>query len=421
MRLKFQLIRIKSMFSTRTPGVILGTAILAALLIASFRTPRFSSENELSVLMEPDGTGVWRELIAAFNESHPNRPVRLVEGPPATNTREDMYSTAFLGGRSSYDIVYCDVIWVPKFAAAGWLLDLSDRLSPDDRVDFLDADIQAGTYQGGLYRIPAFTDAGVLYYRSDLIAQAPQTFEEFLEAASIPRDDNQWGFVWQGKQYEGLVTNYLEILWGYGGDWINADRQVLLESPEALQALRFLKSAVGTISPPGVTTYTEEDTRTIFQNGRAIFLRNWLYVWSLVGRPESDVRGRVGFVPMVHAPGKSSAASLGGWGFAVSRLSPNREAAWEFVKFITGPEQLRAVSARTGLIPARSSLVPEQFRAIVRSARPRPPIPEYAPASDILQRWLSAALSGAVEPEEALHSAARETRALLGGPVVVER
>ena len=101
------------MFLTRTPGVILGTAILAALLIASFRTPRFSSENELSVLMEPDGTGVWRELIAAFNESHPNRPVRLVEGPPATNTREDMYSTAFLGGRSSYDFVYCDVIWVP--------------------------------------------------------------------------------------------------------------------------------------------------------------------------------------------------------------------------------------------------------------------------------------------------------------------
>ena len=116
--------------------------------------------------MEPDGNGVWHRLLDRFNQRHPDTPVRLVEGPASTDTREDMYSTAFLAGSGGYDIVYCDVVWVPKFAAAGWLLDLSDRWSPEERNEFLTADLDAGIYKGHLYRIPAFTDAGVLYYRT---------------------------------------------------------------------------------------------------------------------------------------------------------------------------------------------------------------------------------------------------------------
>src|SRR5215468_6713505 len=144
------------MFLTRTPGKILGLIILALLLAVSLRISRSSDRGELSVLMEPDGTGVWRSIIDRFNTAHPETPVRLVEGPPSTDAREDMYSTAFLAGQSGYDIVYCDVIWIPKFAAAGWLLDLTDRISAADRGDFLPADLEAGRYGGRLYRLPAF-------------------------------------------------------------------------------------------------------------------------------------------------------------------------------------------------------------------------------------------------------------------------
>jgi multiple sugar transport system substrate-binding protein len=145
-----------------------------------------------------------------------------------------------------------------------------------------------------------------------------------------------------------------------------------------------------------------------------VFLRNWFYVWALVNRADSAVKGKVAFVPMVHAHGGKSAATLGGWGFAISRLSDNPEAAWSFVEFATRPEQLQELYVKAGRIPARRSLVPPEFRDIVGSARPRPRIPEYAQASDILQRWLSAALAGSVAPEEALRQAARETRAVLG-------
>src|SRR5262249_41989189 len=152
------------MFSIISPAKILGLIfVLAVLLFASFRVPRAGNQGELLLLMEPDGTGVWRDIIGAFNDGRPQTPVRLVEGPPSTDARENMYSTRFLAGGSGCDIVYWYVVWVPNFAAAGWLLDLTARLSPADRDDFLPADLGGGTYNDRLYRIPAFTDAGLLF------------------------------------------------------------------------------------------------------------------------------------------------------------------------------------------------------------------------------------------------------------------
>ncbi|MBI2822905.1 MAG: ABC transporter substrate-binding protein [Acidobacteria bacterium] len=403
------------MFSTKKPAKICFTTAIAALFLVSLRGPASERRGDLSLLMEPDGTGVWRHLMGEFQKANPGLSVRLVEGPPATNTREDMYSTAFLSGEAGYDIVYCDVIWVPKFAAAGWLRDLSGRLSAEDRADFLPVDLQAGSYRGRLYRIPAFADAGLLYYRKDLVGEPPETFQDLMAISLEMKNRDRWGFLWQGKQYEGLVTVYLEVLWGYGGDWIDAaSRRVLLESPEAVQALEFLKSTLGTISPPGVTTYIEEDTRNLFQNGHAVFLRNWPYVLTLMRQSQAPIAAQTAFVPMVHAPGKSSAATLGGWGFAISQFCPDPEGAWKLVEFLTRKEQLDAVRRRMGRIPSRRSLIPREFLPILSRARMRPPIPEYAPASDILQRWLSAALIGRVSPEEAVREAARETRLLLG-------
>jgi multiple sugar transport system substrate-binding protein len=364
--------------------------------------------------MEPDGTGVWHELISEFNHEVPEVRVRLVEGPPSTNAREDLYSTAFLSGKSSFDIVYCDVIWLAKFAAAGWLLDLTTRLSSEDRQDFLAADLKAGSYQGRLYRVPAFTDEGLLYYRKDLVPVAPRTFAELARSAREFQTKERWGFLWQGKQYEGLITVFLEVLWGYGGDWIEADTlEVRIGERKAVEALRFLKGTIGDISPPGVTGYSEEDTRLLFQSGRAVFLRNWPYVWTLMQRGDAPVAGKVAFASMVHAPDQSGAATLGGWGFAISSFCSSPESAWRFVEFITRPRQLTQVRQRVGLIPARKSLLPEEFKPIMKSVRARPTIASYAQASDILQRWVSAALTGRVSCERALKEAARETRLLL--------
>jgi multiple sugar transport system substrate-binding protein len=401
------------MYSMRLPAKVLTLALLTVLVGLSLR-PHGSEAGALTVLMEPDGTGVWRDLFAQFKAKNPGIAVTFVEGPPATNTREDMYSTAFLSGQGGFDVIYSDVVWIPKFAAAGWLMDLSDRLSLSDRQDFLPADIRGGSYQGRLYRVPAFTDAGLLYYRKDLVGSAPSTFEELMRDAQQYRNQDRWGFVWQGKQYEGLVTVFLEVLWGYGGEWIDPEtRTVHLDEPQASEALRFLTGSVGGISPPGVTTYIEEDTRSIFQNGRSVFLRNWMYVWRLLDQSTALEKEQVGFAPMPHSPAGRSAAALGGWGFAISRFTQSSGSAWRLVEFLTRPESLAQVRDRMGRVPARRSQVPAEFLPVLLNARPRPPIPEYAQASDILQRSLSAALTGRVSPDDALAEAAIQTRLLL--------
>lgn len=392
---------------------ILSTGFLVGLVGLSLRQPADNS-GTLSILMEPDATGVWRDLFHQFEQKNPGIRVQFVEGPPATNAREDMYSTAFLAGRGSFDVVYADVVWIPKFAAAGWLTDLSDRISDDDRRDFLPADVEGSTYRGRLYRMPALTDAGLLYYRADLLDRPPDTFAELLANARRLQNADRWGFVWQGKQYEGLVTCFLEILWGHGGEWIDPEtREVRLAEPAAIDALRFMIDLIGSVSPPGTTTYTEEETRTIFRNGRSVFLRNWLYVWGLADQEGGIRRDRMAFAPMVHSPGKQSFATLGGWGFAISRFTKDPEGAWRLVEFLTRPESLEQVRDRMGRVSARRSQVPADLLPILLKARPRPAIPEYAQASDILQRSLSAALTGRTSPTEALSQATMETRLLL--------
>jgi trehalose/maltose transport system substrate-binding protein len=402
-----------SMSSKKTLARTCAFIAIIGLFGLSLRGPERRS-SDLSVLMEPDGTGVWHDLFGEFHRVHPELRVDLVEGPAPTDAREDMYSTSFLSEAAGYDIVYGDATWTPKLAAADWLLDLTSRVSPADREDFLPAALQAGSYKGRLYRIPAFTDAGILYYRKDLAPQPPETFDDLKRMANELKTANRAGFLWQGKQYEGLVTVYLEVLRGFGGEWIDQEtREVFLDRPEALRALGFLKGAVGGISPAAVTTYGEEETRIPFQNGRAVFLRNWPYVWTLMKDTPLRNQGQVGMAPVVHAPGVESAGTLGGWGFAISRFARNPEAAWQLVDFLTRPEQLRKLQSRMGVIPARRSLTPPEFIPILATARARPSIPEYAQASDILQRWVSAVLSGRVAPERALAEAARETRHLL--------
>jgi len=406
---------------------IAGWIIAIALALTGCGDPSSSPADEtvvLSVLMEPDGRGAWRALFDRFEEEHPGVRVNLVEGPASTDTREDLYVNALLSGSGDFDLVYADVIWVPKFAAAGWLEDLRDYW--DEWDSFVPASVEGGTYKGGIYRVPTQLNGGLLYYRKDLLeeigADPPQTFAEMAAISKTLQAAGRWGYVWQGKQYEGLVCNYLEILRGFGGFWIDPETEKIgLNSPAAVDALAFLCDAVGTISPPGVTTYAEEDSRLLFQSGGAVFLRNWPYVYKLMAVEQSPMFENVGIAPMPANPGGESAATLGGAGFAIVKSSPVKNVAWALIEFVASPESVRFMNEKIGLQPARRNFYEEStdpmqqaLYEVLQRTTPRPPIPQYAQASDILQRRLSAAITGQMSPADALAAATRETELLLG-------
>lgn len=374
---------------------------------------------------------LWQPVIEEFERSHPGITVQLVEAPSSSNLTEDLYTSSFILGDGTYDLVYGDIAWVPKFAAAGWLQDLSGRLSATEAADFLVGDLAGGRYKNGLYRLPFRSDAGMLYYRTDLLEQAgltpPQTFQELLDAAKILQAQGiPWGYVWQGRQYEGLAAMFVEVLAGYGGFWIDPGTGVVgLDRPQAIAALRFLQDTLTQgVVPPGVTSYQEEETRRLFQNGEVAFLRNWPYVWPLAQGEDSPIRGKIGIQPMVDVQGNTGRGCLGGWGWSIARTSPHGDAAWELIEFLSSAPIQKRIALESGYLPTRRSLYqdPEllakypHFRsmlAVLENTTLRPPVPQYAQASDILQRYLSAALTGQTSARGAMQSAAEETRRLL--------
>ncbi|HZZ42890.1 MAG TPA: ABC transporter substrate-binding protein [Tepidisphaeraceae bacterium] len=383
---------------------------------------------ELSILFAPDSTGVWRSLCADFEKQHPNIHVNLIEGTASTNGREDQYVTSFLSGQSPYDVIYADVTWVPKFAAGGWLEDLTDRWPADNWARFIPGVIEGSKYKGRIYRVPFDIGAGMLYYRKDLLDAAgekpPETFDDLVRISKeLQHPPSLWGFAWQGQQYEGLVCDYIEILKGFGGDWIDpATNAVGLDQPAAIQATTFLRDCMGKygISPPGVATYDEEPSRQLFNAGRAVFMRNWPYAWVKAQAADSPIKGKIGITRVPMTPGGAHASTLGGYGFSISKSSPHKDQAWLLVQFLTQLPQAKQVYLNTGTLIAQKAFYDDnpdpaiqQMYQVFQTTVPRPMTPQYAQASDILQRHLSAALTGLESPEDAMKEAAKETRLLL--------
>lgn len=379
-------------------------------------------------LANPDVGGFSKAIIERFEKANPGIKVDMIEGPSSSDARENMYSTAFMAKDDAYDLAYVDVAWLPKFAAQGWLRPIDDLLPPEKAAEFLPGDVAGSTYQSKLYRVPVQSDGGMLYYRKDLLAAegipVPRTWEELARAALALQTPQRAGFVFQGKQYEGLVCAFLEVVWGFGGDLLDAKGQVLIDSPQSVAALQAMVDGIyeRKFIPQAVLTYQEEEARNVFQEGRAVFMRNWPYAWNLMQKEGSPVRGKIGIVPMVAGPGGKGAATLGGWGFSISAFSRHPREAFKLAEFFASPESQKLAFMQGGILPTRKALYtdPEVLRVaphmkdlgrVLAGARPRPVHPRWPRMSDALQIHVSSALSGQETPAEALAAAAREIRA----------
>ncbi|MEB3214987.1 MAG: ABC transporter substrate-binding protein [Nostocales cyanobacterium 94392] len=409
-------------------------AVIFGIVFLSIQPAKTQQPVVLNLLMTAPDAQPWRQgIIKDFEAKNPGIRINIIEGPNATNLLEDLYTSAFILGDSPYDLVNMDVIWTPKFAAANWLLDLTDKITQQELAAFSRLDVEGRRYKGKLYAIPMRSDVGMLYYREDLLKEAgfnpPESFDDLVKISQSLQEKGKvnWGYIWQGKQYEGLSAMFVEILEGFGGYWVNPETlEVGLDQPETLAAIEFLKNTIQIgISPPGVTTYQEEETRRIFQNGNSAFLRNWPYVWSLANTESSPIDGKIAIKPMVHTKNVNSGACLGGWALGISQSSKHPEEAWKAISYFTSEEAQRKFVLEAGFVPSRRSLFldpqivakyphyPELLK-VVDQAVLRPPIAQYAQTSDILQRYLSAALTSRMTPEAAMKNAASETRQLLG-------
>lgn len=375
------------------------------------------------------GTGMLGDLLREFELRNPGVKVREELLPSSTDQQHQFYAMNLESERTPFDLLAADVIWVQEFAKAGWIRDLDHLSAPEERDDYIQAAVQAASFEGKLHAIPWYVDAGVLYYRRDLLERygfpPPRTWSELVRVAravlEAEGDPALKGFVWQGKQYEGLVCVALEFIWGHGGS-LAADH-----AEEAVAALTFMRGLVepGGVSPALVTTADEEATRHLFGAGRAVFMRNWPYAWSLFQREGSPVRGKVGLAPLPAQLGQASASVLGGWMLAIPRRAAHPREAEQVIRYLSEPETQRELALTLGYQPARRTLYQDpallgerpwlaDLAPVFEAARPRPVTPYYLMLSQILQPELSAVVVGLKPPKVALASARRQMTRLLG-------
>jgi multiple sugar transport system substrate-binding protein len=349
-------------------------------------------------------------LLREFERAHPG--VRVVTEPlPWTADVQHQFYVINLEGRSAgFDVLMLDVIWIAEFARAGWLLDLTGRWGPADRAQHFPQTVAAATFDRRVWAVPWVVNAGLLYYRRDLLARhgfrPPATYPELANQARVivgaAGDPHLAGFVWQGKQYEGLVVNVLESLWAAGTDLVGPDGTILPDARRAADALAFRRRLITDgVSPPLVVEADEEMSRREFGAGRAVFLRNWPYAERLYGAPGSPVFGRIGIAAL---PG---GGALGGAHLGINRNTHHPDAAWALVEFLTRPEAQRRIAAAVGLHPTRPELIDRpDLRAIIAGAHSRPITPWYQTLSATLQPEFSAAIAG-VKPADAALADAR--------------
>lgn len=403
--------------------------LLIVLALAACHTP----SRQGTVLTFPGSAvgaeaEVLRRQLARFMAEHPEIRVEQRVTPDAADQRHQLYVQWLNARASDPDILQLDIIWTPEFAAAGWLLPL-DAFAPE-RDKFFPATITANQWAGRLYALPWFVDVGMLYWRTDLLAGPPRTFDELTRQAATVRNHAglPFGFVWQGARYEGLVTVFLEYLGGFGGRIMDDTGQIVVDAPAAVRALTHMCDAIYTdrIVPESVLTWQEEQTRFAFQTGQAVFMRNWPYAYRLLqDATASQVASKFTVALMPAAPGGLPTATLGGSQLAINAHTDHPQAAYRVIEYLTRPEQLVERAQLLGLYPPRPALYegnalahvlavpPDQARQMIERAVPRPVTPVYTELSHILQIALHRALTRQQGPADALADAARAMRALL--------
>lgn len=379
----------------------------------------------------------FAELIRRFEAEHPGIRVREELLPATTDEQHQFYVINLAAGAADFDVVDMDVIWVPEFARAGWLVDLTSHVPTGELTPLNRSALQADWLDGRLYAVPMFVDVGMLYYRRDLLEKhgfaPPRTYPELVSQAKhiLAAENNPRlvGFVWQGMQYEGLVCAALEVIRGNGGDVLDAAGGPALTETATLEALEFLDALIREhgVTPPLVSTLNEEATRHIFQSGRAVFMRNWPYAWPLLQQAGSPVAGRTGMALVPHFPGNTSAPTLGGWHLGVNAYSRHPWAAVQFVRFMIREQVQRDILLNVGVLAAHGRVFddpdvraaipsPETLLMALEQVRPRPITPYYLMISQILQPELSAVVAGIRSPREAMGIAEQQLRHLLEAP-----
>lgn len=371
-------------------------------------------------------------IVEEFNKSNPNIKVEIEY--VAYDALHDKITTAMASTPPAYDVFLVDDIWYAEFAKAGYILDVTDRITQDMRSKIFAAAWDITTVNGKVYGMPWLLDEKYFYYNEELLNQAgftapPQTWEELVEQAKVIKEKGivEFPIVWSWGQYEAAICDWVTLLYGNGGRLVDENGQPVFNDEIGVKTLTWMLQTIEEgITNPASVSYVEEDVRNVFSQGQAVFATNWVYMYDLVNfnTEQSQVTGKIkmALMPAFAGSGVKSATINGSMGFSVAATSPNKDAAWKYIEFLTSEDIQNRYSAHLlpiwqtsyqgenlaklmSYTPANAVTVP-MFNEQFPFAHVRPKVPYYPEASKALQLALQLALTKQKTPKEALDEAA---------------
>jgi len=418
----------------RRPAVPRLTAALAACLLAAgcaaAAAPRagadptqasISGTGPITFATGKLDTGYLPGLVRQWNAAHPRQRVTVIYLPDDSDEQHAQLAANLQARSSVYDVMSLDVVWTAEFAANGWISPVSPRNVP--LGDFLRPAVETATYDGKLWAVPFISNAGLLYYRKDLIAVPPVTWAQLArDAQSIAPRHDLAGYAGQFAAYEGLTVNFAEAVQSAGGSILSADgSRAALNTPQAASALNFLVKGFrqGWI-PQAALGYDEAASEQAFESGHLLFLRNWPSIYADISQPGpgKEVAGKVGVatLPGPHSPGSSS---LGGSNLAVSAFSRHQATALAFIRFLTSLSSERQVLIDSAQPPVWTQLYGDRtlirrfpylpvLKKAILSAQPRPKTTDYTQLSLAISSAVHRALARQVPVPQTLAGLSRE-------------
>jgi multiple sugar transport system substrate-binding protein len=375
-------------------------------------------------LLWSDVTNMRAPLIEDFTHA---TGIKVNQTIVQYNQRLNKIQTAVQGG-GDFDVVQMDTVWTARFAAAGWVEDLTSRLTDAIKQDVPAAVLGAVTYKDKVYGMPLFNSAKHLFYNAKLLQEAgfdspPATLDEFVAQAKGTTKQGQWGSLWSWKQSEGLICDWLSLMFTQpGAQFLDSQGKAVFHTMGGTEALQRMADLLyhHKVADPASLESSEDDVRKMLQTGIYALTYNWEGVLPEANDPRQSKAAphiRVALLP--GGSGVKSASVNGAESWAILAQSKRHEAAWKLLEYMASPAWQKKAALIAGDYPILASLYNdpelqqhvqdfaiygEQFKYLVV----RPQLPDYARKSDIIQRHLHAALLREVSPKEAMHAAASE-------------
>ena len=366
---------------------------------------------------------LMRKLFDQYQAANPGTTIDIETGGATSELQRQYLSTVLNAKDSAIDIYMIDIVNPAQYFGAGWLepLDAYIGKPADVLKPYLPVYAASNVVDGKLAAMPAFADAMFMYYRKDLLAKhgiaEPKTWDDLTAAAkkvtAAEGNPNLQGLSIQGAPIEGAVCTFLLPYWGQGKDFNDAAGKMTLDKPSAVKGLnQWLGMVDAGVIKKNVAEVKTPDTVNEFKAGQVVFAINWGFAWDrFKDDADSQVKGKVGVMPLPAMAGGRSATCVGGWQWAVSAFSKSKADAAKLVKFLASPESSKFLAVEGSLLPTYQGVYTDadvlrgapwfkDAANVVVAGKSRPMSKDYGQVSDVIRTTTSAVLARTKTPAE---------------------